>query len=118
MEQPGAASGHQVEQVRQEEQVSVLTTDILFYPSESDPSFFAALAEPKQEGAWGLCAQDGPFPFLADETHDVPAAKDTQSQACWEQVTWLHSAALLQSSTLPFIPKGQDILFHKVDDIV
>lgn len=56
MEQPGAASGHQVEQVRQEEQVSVLTTDVLFHPSESDPSFLAALTEPQQEGARGLCA--------------------------------------------------------------
>lgn len=117
-EQPDAASGHQVEQVRQAEEVSVITADVLFHPSESDPSFFAALAEPQQEGARGLCTQDGPLSLLANETHDVPAAKDNQLGTCWEQVTWLQGAALLQSSTLPFIPKGQDILFDKVDDIV
>lgn len=56
-----------------------LTTDVLFHPSESDPSFFAALAESQQEGARGFRAQDRPLPLLANEAHDVPGAEKNQS---------------------------------------
>lgn len=113
MEQPGAANGHQVEPVRQEAQVSVLTTDVLFHPSESDPSFFAALAEPQQEGARGLCAKDGPLPLLADETHDVPAANHNQSQACWGQVTRLQQFSLTAEFNLTLHSKGPRYTFSQ-----
>lgn len=55
-----------------------LTTDVLLHPSEGDSSFLAAFTESQQEGAWGLGAQDGPLPLLADEAHYVTGGKEGQ----------------------------------------
>ena len=60
--------------------IAKLTTDVLLHPGEGDSSFFAAFTESQQEGAWGLSAQDGPFPLLADEAHYIPGDREEQQQ--------------------------------------
>lgn len=60
--------------------IAKLTADVLLHPGEGDASFFAAFTEPQQEGAWGLSAQDGPFPLLADEAHYIPGDREEQQQ--------------------------------------
>lgn len=61
---------------------ALLTTYILFYPGEGDATFFAALTETQQEGAWRLRVQDGPLPLLADESHDV-SGEEEEVQFCF-----------------------------------
>ena len=60
--------------------IAKLTADVLLHPGEGDSSFFAAFTESQQEGAWGLSAQDGPFPLLADEAHYIPGDREEQQQ--------------------------------------
>lgn len=48
----------------------------MFDPGEGDGSLPAALAEPQQEGAGTLVAQQGLLALLTDEAHDGAAGKD------------------------------------------
>lgn len=57
----------------------MLTVHVVFDPREGNGAFFAALAEPEQEGPGALVAQKGLFALLTDEAQDEPATYSIES---------------------------------------
>lgn len=93
----------------------LLTVDVVFNPGEGDGALPAALAEPQQEGARTLVAQQSLLSLLADEAHDGAARREKTTSFTLD-LYGTRSAHSQPQRRSPVVPQRQQVSFNHVQD--
>lgn len=95
---------------------ALLTVDVMLNPGEGDGSLTAALAEPQQEGARTLVAQQGLLPLLTEEAHDGAAGKGKKTTHSHRDTHLCYNHASLRNRDSPVVPEGKKVSLNQIQD--
>lgn len=95
---------------------ALLTVDVVLNPGEGDGSLAAALAEPQQEGAGTLVAQQALLALLTDEAHDGAAGKGKKTTHSHQDTHLCYDHASLRNRDSPVVPEGKKVSLNQIQD--